>query len=232
MDMQDTSRYSFEGKAIIHVRAKDGTRVYYDEDRQIHREPTQGPAIEASDGTGPCYIYGIQTGECYEAIRVPVVRATKAEIDSVLSNDSVTDRYSDDFENQTQTHAHRPSRMQLLSELAQGGSFDAEFANGMARNKGKAVTVTRKGKKVILAPMIKASHTVSLADVASKPLEPWKLESRGTSENPVKDAPMTADKTGLERVAKMLREKFSPLRLERRNSTHSGGPMPMSGLPA
>lgn len=55
----------FADKEIIRVKV-DGTRIYYNEERLIHRNPADGPAIEATDGSGPCYVNGVATGERYE----------------------------------------------------------------------------------------------------------------------------------------------------------------------
>ena len=43
---------------------KDGTKRYYNENNQLHRE--DGPAIEYADGDKYWYINGIKTTECCE----------------------------------------------------------------------------------------------------------------------------------------------------------------------
>ena len=63
---------------LIRVK-KDGTRVYYNEERLIHRDPNEGPAIEYEDGSGPCYLRGAETGEVYESV-VETVEAPSAPI--------------------------------------------------------------------------------------------------------------------------------------------------------
>lgn len=60
------SGHDFSGKSIIKFSPTTGVRTYYNADREVHRDPAIGPAIEYPDGTGPCYCNGIPQEDSYE----------------------------------------------------------------------------------------------------------------------------------------------------------------------
>lgn len=181
---EDFNMY-FYGKSLVHVRSKDGVRIYYDENKNIHRDPARGPAIEYSDGTGPCYVHGSPNGEKYENYKYE--RPSDSELNAVLA-----DKSDDLFTEKVPVEKPRISIAQHLMKIAQASnSFTTSLSSKKSDN--TSVTIKRKGKTMLL-------------DNTKKPA----LDLRGIAYQPVPQE-QPAEKLPLSSVADMLRKKFRPV---------------------